>query len=107
MANKFTPSPDYDGSVSGHGSCYENEKPTLPDQSGVIEINRKGYQLTPREMEVARALAYGLPNRKIAAELGISIKTVDTHRAHVLRKLAVRNNVQLARLAIRRGWVIL
>jgi DNA-binding NarL/FixJ family response regulator len=60
-------------------------------------------ELTQREREVATMLARGEPNREIATALGISIKTVDTHRAHVLKKLGLRNNVELARLVIRRG----
>lgn len=61
--------------------------------------------LTAREREVAHRLSVGRRNSEIAAELDISVKTVDTHRAHVLKKLLVRNNVELARLAIRNGWV--
>lgn len=59
--------------------------------------------LTARETEVARRLALGAKNGEIAADLNISIKTVDTHRSHILAKLGCRNNVELARLAIRRG----
>jgi DNA-binding CsgD family transcriptional regulator len=60
--------------------------------------------LTHREREVAM-LARGEPNREIAKALGISIKTVDTHRGHLLAKLGCRNNVELARLFIRRGHI--
>lgn len=60
--------------------------------------------LTEREREVAQHLILGKPNRAIAYELSISIKTVDTHRGHVMKKLDVANNVELLRLAIRMGW---
>jgi two-component system invasion response regulator UvrY len=53
-----------------------------------------------RELEVMRALAAGRTNHEIAADLGISVKTVDTHRGHVLKKLALRNNAELTRFAI-------
>lgn len=53
--------------------------------------------LSEREQQVAGALSLGLTNREIAKELGISIKTVDTHRGHVLKKLGLRGNVALAR----------
>ncbi len=56
--------------------------------------------LTPREIQVADRLARGVTSRAIADELKVSIKTVDTHRLHIMRKLGVSNNVQLARLAI-------
>jgi len=61
--------------------------------------------LTDRERAVALLLALGEKNAEIAAALGISIKTVDTHRGHILKKLKCRNNVDLARLAIREGYV--
>ncbi len=61
--------------------------------------------LSARELEVADLLARGAPNREIAKALGISIKTVDTHRAHVLKKLDCANNVALCRRMIREGRV--
>lgn len=61
--------------------------------------------LTRRELLVATALANGHSNRAIATELGCSIKTIDTHRGHVMKKLNVANNVLLARLAIKTGLV--
>lgn len=61
--------------------------------------------LTPRERTIALALAGGLRNRDIADELKISVKTVDTHRGHILKKLKVANNVTLCRLAIRLGLI--
>ena len=68
-------------------------------------VNIPFAELTAREREVALLLAVGTGNREIARSLGVSVKTVDTHRGHVLRKLGLRNNVELARLAIRRGHV--
>ena len=61
--------------------------------------------LTNRELEVATALAYGLTNREIADTCRISIKTVDTHRGHVLKKLKLKNNVALARFMLQHGLV--
>ena len=62
-------------------------------------------ELTEREREVALLLAAGATNREIADQMEISIKTVDTHRGHVLKKLGLRNNVALARHAIRSGYM--
>ncbi len=62
-------------------------------------------QLTEREKQVALELARGSTNRAIAEWLDISIKTVDTHRGHLLKKLKLRNNVELCRLAIRVGKI--
>ena len=63
--------------------------------------------LTPRELEVARALALGAKNSQIAENMKISVKTVDTHRSHILGKLGIHGNVALARMAIRFGIVSL
>jgi two-component system, NarL family, invasion response regulator UvrY len=57
--------------------------------------------LTGREEEVLRLLASGLTNREIAVRLGVSVKTIDSHRGHVLKKLRMRNNADLTRYAIR------
>jgi len=50
-------------------------------------------------------LALGLSNREIAEALDISIKTVDTFRTQVMKRMGTRNNVELARLAIAEGFV--
>jgi DNA-binding NarL/FixJ family response regulator len=63
--------------------------------------------LTTREIQVMEMLARGMTNREIAHDLDISVKTVDTHRGHVLKKLAVRNNAELARFAVKHGYVTL
>jgi two-component system, NarL family, response regulator LiaR len=61
--------------------------------------------LTPREREVLRLVARGLPNKLIARELGIAEKTVKAHVSSVLAKLGVSDRTQAAVLAVRRGWV--
>jgi DNA-binding NarL/FixJ family response regulator len=59
--------------------------------------------LTPREREVLQLIAEGRPPREIAETLYISIKTVETHRAHLMHKLNTRNTAELIRYAIRKG----
>lgn len=61
--------------------------------------------LTGREQQVMEMLARGMTNREIAEHLEISIKTVDTHRGHVLKKLGLRNNSELTRFAVKHGYV--
>jgi DNA-binding NarL/FixJ family response regulator len=61
--------------------------------------------LTPRETEVVKLIAEGMPNREIARELVISEKTVERHRSNILGKLGMRDRVELTRYAIRRGLV--
>ena len=50
-------------------------------------------------------LAAGKTNREIADTLSISVKTVDTHRGHVLKKLRLRNNSDITRFAISNGLI--
>lgn len=59
--------------------------------------------LTNRELEVMRHLAQGDANGSIAKALGISTATVASHRNKILRKLALRNNADIARFATRQG----
>jgi DNA-binding NarL/FixJ family response regulator len=56
--------------------------------------------LSMRELQVLRRLALGHTNREIARAYHISIKTVDTYRARILKKLNLRNNAELSRFAI-------
>lgn len=61
--------------------------------------------LTPREREVLQLIAEGRPPREIAEILRISVKTVETHRAHLMRKLDARSTADLTRYAIRKGII--
>jgi two-component system, NarL family, invasion response regulator UvrY len=59
--------------------------------------------LTDREFQVLGRLAAGATNREIAAELSVSVKTIDAHRLNLLAKLGLRNNAELAKFAMRHG----
>ncbi len=59
--------------------------------------------LSPREQEVLKLIAEAHTNREISGLLGLSAKTVEHHRASILRKLGMRDRVELVRYAIRRG----
>jgi DNA-binding NarL/FixJ family response regulator len=61
--------------------------------------------LTPREEEVVKLIAEAHTNAQIAQILHLAEKTVESHRANVLRKLGMRDRVELVRYAIRRGLV--
>ncbi|MHB8656682.1 MAG: response regulator [Solirubrobacteraceae bacterium] len=61
--------------------------------------------LTPREEEVVKLIAEAHTNAQIAGILHLSEKTVESHRANLLRKLGMRDRVQLVRYAIRRGLI--
>jgi two-component system response regulator NreC len=64
-----------------------------------------GGSLTAREREVLQLIARGHKNREIADELGIAIKTVETHRTKIMQKLDLHNSAELAAYAIRRGLI--
>jgi two-component system response regulator NreC len=61
--------------------------------------------LTDREQEVLTLIAEGLTNQEIAGRLYISIKTVQTHRAHIMEKLNLHDRTELVRYAIRKGLI--
>ena len=66
-----------------------------------------GVALTPRELQVLELLAEGLPNKAIAARLGISDQTVKFHVASIAAKLGATNRTDAVRLALRRGLLTL
>jgi two-component system response regulator NreC len=61
--------------------------------------------LTPRELEVLRLIALGHTNAEIATMLYVSVRTVENHRASVMRKLALRTRAELVRYATESGLV--
>ena len=70
------------------------------------EIRRsKGAVLTSREVEVLQQIAEGGANKQIAASLGISTKTVEKHRDHLMRKLNIHDTAGLTRYAISAGII--
>ncbi len=63
--------------------------------------------LTPRELEIAQLLAEGKTNWCVGTILGISVKTVETHRANILRKLGLESVVELVHYAVRNHLIML
>ncbi len=66
---------------------------------------RRGY-LSPREKEILKLIAHGYTGREIAAILNISVRTANTHRANIMRKLALKNTASMVRYAILSGLVV-
>jgi DNA-binding NarL/FixJ family response regulator len=62
-------------------------------------------RLTPREREVVQLMAEGKSTKEIAAKLGLSVKTVETHRANVMRTLGLDSVQDVVRYAIRNGII--
>jgi DNA-binding NarL/FixJ family response regulator len=81
-----------------HGLYLES-----PDVRGAIK--KRGAALSSREVEVLQLIAEGQANKQIAAELGISIKTVEKHRQRLMRKLDLHDTAGLTRYAIAAGII--
>jgi two-component system response regulator FixJ len=71
------------------------------------EVRRSAQErvarLTAREIDISISLLGGWPNKTVAHELGISVRTVEMHRAHIMAKLGVRNLAEAAVLATQAG----
>jgi len=61
--------------------------------------------LTPRQIEILRQVAQGASSKEIARALGLSIKTVETHRAQIMERLGIRDVAGLVRYAVRSGLI--
>ncbi len=70
-----------------------------------IPVRKRAELLTSREAEVLQLIAEGKPNKQIASELCISIKTVEKHRQQVMNKLNIHDVAGLTRYAISKGII--
>lgn len=61
--------------------------------------------LSPRESEVLKLMALGHTNREIGEQLGLSVRTVETHRAHIQQKLGLASRPELTRYALANGLI--
>ncbi|MGN6664721.1 MAG: response regulator [Solirubrobacterales bacterium] len=61
--------------------------------------------LSPRETEVLRLMALGHTNREIGEQLSLSVRTVETHRAHIQQKLGLASRPELTRYALEKGLI--
>ena len=69
------------------------------------EATPAGGELSDREAEVVRQTAAGFSSKEIAAELSLSIKTVETYRARAMEKLGLDSRSGLVRYAVQQGWL--
>jgi DNA-binding NarL/FixJ family response regulator len=81
----------------------EAQRALIQDVLG--EGSAREDELTPREQEVVKLVAEAHTNREIAAILHLSEKTVENHRSNAMRKLGMRDRVELVRYAIRKGLI--
>jgi DNA-binding NarL/FixJ family response regulator len=73
-----------------------NNKGSLGDVPDII-----GERLTSREREIVQLLSEGKTSKEVASVLGISVKTAETHRANIMRKLEIHSVSELVRYAVR------
>lgn len=94
------------GHTHGNGNGHGNGRGFHPRGRGrtppLLDEDRL-ESLTPREREVLQLLSEGLASKEIAPRLCVSIKTVDTHRAALMRKLELRSIAHLTKYAVRTG----
>jgi two-component system response regulator FixJ len=98
-ARDFIEKPFSDGVILEAIAAALSAEANAPGQEAVAKV----ASLSPREREVLEGLVAGLPNKTIAYDLGISPRTVEIHRAHVMEKLAARSLSDLVRTALAAG----
>jgi DNA-binding NarL/FixJ family response regulator len=84
-------------------SSVRESSPKSPAQAR--PLLKKSNRLSSREMEVLQLIAEGKPNKQVAEELGVSFKTVDKHRQHLMGKLNIHEIAGLTRYAIAHGII--
>jgi DNA-binding NarL/FixJ family response regulator len=62
-------------------------------------------RLSQRESDVLRLIAIGNSNKEIAAQLGLSVKTIETHKANAMAKLGMHSRIDIVRFAMLQGWL--
>jgi DNA-binding NarL/FixJ family response regulator len=93
------------GTVFGAGfSLSRQNRPAGAPAEGEPSI-KMATELTSREVEVLQLVAEGEANKQIAADLGISTKTVEKHRDHLMRKLDIHDTASLTRYAVATGII--
>src|ERR1700752_790190 len=78
--------------------ALERDRLSRQELTEIRELRQRSEALTPRELEVMRLVVSGLLNKQIAAELGISEKTVNVHRAQVMQKMQADSLAELVRM---------
>jgi two-component system response regulator NreC len=88
----------FEASLAGKALARQMNNPTTRGEAHTTE-------LSDREKEVLVRLAWGLSNKEVADELGLSVKTVETYKVRIAEKLDLRSRTQIVQYALRQGWL--
>jgi DNA-binding NarL/FixJ family response regulator len=94
--------------VQAISNVFEGALPISPQAANVlVEDPRKRAKpgLTPREIDVLRFVARGFTNKEIGIQLGLGVRTVETHRENLMRKTGLPTVAELTRYAVTNGYV--
>jgi DNA-binding NarL/FixJ family response regulator len=78
----------------------------LKPRGQFLQSDPERARITPRESEIVRLLAQGKTNKEIATLLGITVRTVETHRSKIMLKLGLHSVVELIHYAVRNGIIM-
>jgi len=92
------------------GGVYLDPAMTSGVADGLLDRDRAASRRPPapiseRESDVLRLIAIGHSNKEVAAQLGISVKTVEVHKSNAMRKLGMTGRVDVIRYAVLQGWL--
>jgi DNA-binding NarL/FixJ family response regulator len=92
-------------SLADHRPYFTDRASQVLLENFLTEADKVQYILTGREQVVVQLVAEGHRNKEAAAVLNVSIKTVETHRSNVMRKLDLTSSAALVRYAIRHNLI--
>lgn len=88
------------------GGTYLSEKARRLHEDYLQETHARAQVLTRREEQVLRLAASGQTNQAIAIDLSLSVRTIESHRYHLMHKLGLKDTASLVSYSIRQGWSV-
>jgi len=67
--------------------------------------DQRAATCSDRELEVLKAIAWGYSNKEVAAQMKLSVKTIEAHKANCMKKLGLRSRIDIIRYAVLQGWL--
>ncbi|MGC1506242.1 MAG: response regulator transcription factor [Sulfitobacter sp.] len=107
VAGIFLKADDPETICSGIEAILRGQTVLSPAAIRILSPQQDQVPLTKRELQVLQAIARGLSNTAMANELGISAKTIDTHRTNLMKKLSVHSSATLLMKAVKQGLVVI